>query len=87
MQLKVKPAFRESARADRAKQSVLDCSSSSIESAEKENKQRNQSRLDKIMQLKVAKPKVASTLTNYHPKQAPRALPQQRKESAAREWR
>lgn len=33
----------------------------------KENKQSNQSRLAKIMNLKVKKPEVSSTLKNYQP--------------------
>jgi len=72
MRLKVKPTFNEEKRNDRTKKSVLSNSMSSIGSRDKnrENKSKNKfNRLDKIMQIKVVKPKVNSTLTYYQPKQ------------------
>lgn len=85
MKLKVKPAVREPQQ-DRAKQSVLEGSRSSLAS-DKENRVRNKSRLDRIMGLKVSKPQVVSTLVHYQPAQGVRAPPKERGESAAREWR
>jgi hypothetical protein len=72
MRLKVKPKFNEEKRNDRTKKSVLSNSFSSIGSRDEnqENKSRNKfNRLEKIMQIKVVKPKVNSTLTYYQPKQ------------------
>lgn len=83
MRLKVKPTRGEGAR-ERNKQSVLEGSRSSTGSADKENRTRNQSRLERIMGLKIAKPQVASTLNNYRPPQAPRAPTKERAESAAK---
>jgi hypothetical protein len=87
MKLRVKPAFRETRRDDRTKKSVLDSSCSSAGSEDKENRVRNKSRLDRIMNIKVAKPRVASTLVHYQPRQGARAAPQERRESAVKEWR
>ena len=39
------------------------------------------------MNLKVAKPQVASTLNNYQPPQGMKAVPKEQAESVAKEWR
>lgn len=86
MKLKVKPHFNNLKRNDRNKQSVLSNSFSSNSSIEnRENKSKGKlNRLDKIMNIKVVKPKVNSTLTYYQPKQGSRTKPAERKESAVR---
>ena len=75
MKLKVKPVYNRTRREDRNKNSVLSSSVSSCGSpSAKENMSRNKlNRLDKIMKIKVAKPKVNSTLTYYEPKQGVKA--------------
>ena len=71
MKLKVKPTLNNTRREERNKRSVLSSSVSSCGSREdKENKSRNKiNRFDKIMQIKIAKPKVNSTLIHYEPRQ------------------
>lgn len=68
MKLKVKPKFNDLKREDRTKKSVLSNSFSSCSSRgnNRESKSRNkENRLEKIMNIKVVKPKVNSTLTGY----------------------
>ena len=84
MKLKVKPAYQEEKKEVRAKKSLLQSSISSCDSSldhSKENKVKNKSRLDKIMNIKINKPKVASTLANYQPKQGARSIQKERRES------
>lgn len=87
MKLKVKPAFKEEKKVDRTKKSVLENSFSSCGSEReesKENRVRNKSRLDRIMNIKITKPNVASTLTNYEPRQGFRSISKERKESVVK---
>lgn len=72
MRLKVKPSHNDIKKNDRNKKSVLSSSFSSCGSRDdnRENRSKNKyNRLDKIMQIKVEKPKVHSTLSYYQPKQ------------------
>ena len=66
MKLKVKPVGEKK---HKTKVSYLSSSktslNSSLSSLEKSNSRQLESRLDKIMKLKVHKPKVDSTLKNY----------------------
>lgn len=89
MRLKVKPTFDKMDREIRNKQSVLSSSMSSCSSRDnKENKSRNKlNRFEKIMQIKVAKPKVNSTLIYYEPKQGNKQSIIERRESAVKEWK
>lgn len=90
MKLKVKPRFNDLERNDRNKKSVLSNSFSSCSSrgANRESKFRNkENRLDKIMQIKVVKPKVNSTLNYYQPKQGNKSTILQKRESAVKEWK
>lgn len=70
MRLKVKPTYNQTRREDRNKRSVLSSSVSSCGSRDdKENKSKAKiNRLEKIMQIKVVKPKVNSTLVHYEPR-------------------
>ncbi len=91
MKLKVKPAYQEGRRDDRAKKSVLDHSFSSSGTARensKENHRANRTnRLDRIMQIKVSKPKVNSTLTHYEPRQGSKSAPKEKRDSVVKEWK
>jgi hypothetical protein len=75
---------------DKNKKSVLENSFSSCGSGReesKENRMKNKSRLDKIMNIKVSKPHVASTLSNYEPKQGARSIQKEKKENVIKEWK
>jgi hypothetical protein len=74
MKLNVKPAYRPKKN---PQQSFLNTSQSSLDSftSEKENKRQNkQSRLEKIMNIKVTKPQVSSTLNHYKPVKRARSI-------------
>ena len=91
MRLKVKPHLNVTKRNDRNKKSVLSSNSVSLGSSRDENRENRSknkyNRLEKIMQIKVVKPKVNSTLSYYQPRQSDKSKIVEKRESAVKEWK
>lgn len=80
--MKIKPPKQISNYVSRSKTKLDSSFSSSISASNKENRISNVSRLERIMNLKVHKPRVSSTLKEYKPCRSVKVTPTKKEKSS-----